>query len=567
MATIKSQKSQSKFSNFIKKHRFFLSTCFLIIFFFITFLISVSGGLRVFFPYIGKLTGFPFSQKTYLLVFQNNNELRPGGGFISSFATIKLQNGFLTKLKIEDVYGEIDDHDRIISPYPMEDLLADQWYQGYSFRDGNFSPNWPDSAQELIKLYNITRPEEKIDGVISINFKVLEELLKALGPLKVDDKWISKDNLFEEVTNQVNDIDLHDKEQLNNRKSILKSLSNAIIKKIVLNPFKLRKVSDVITKSMILKDLQLYFVDNNLQKLVVNNGWAGQWPNQVKGDFFAVMEANLGGLKSDRYLTRHITYHLKLSEKYFQNLADPEATVTVELQHFGIENIPLSGPYRGFFQIYNNINQKNTAFEVKKDVENRPIEEITTLLPGEKISFTKTYTLSKDIVKDNIYSLFIPKQSGTKGDIYTIIIELPRGYQTESNDFESRENFGFWQGPLNTDISLNLKIIEDKNPPRLIIQENNQLNKISLHFNEDLNQDFASDPFSYQITDLDIKHPEKTDQITIRKVETTSKDVFIYLNGQTEQFEERYGVRLKNLRDTYGNILSDRQITVVQRLK
>jgi hypothetical protein len=144
---------------------------------------------------------------------------------------------------------------------------------------------------------------------------------------------------------------------------------------------------------------------------------------------------------------------------------------------------------------------------------------------------------------------------------------LPRGYRNESETFSSRENFGFYQGELTKDLELSLKIVEDSTPPRLILQQNTALNRISLHFNEDLNQNFAADPFSYEIRDLNVKDPATTDALSVRKVETTSKDVVLHLNGQTIQPEERYAVRLKNLRDIHGNVLSDREITVVQRLK
>ncbi len=561
-----------RLKRFFKKHQIPLLVIFFVIFFLVTFIISVVGGLRVFFPYLGQLTGIPFGQKNYLIVFQNNHELRPGGGFISSFATTQFIAGFPTKLQIEDVYGDIDEHQRLTAPYPMEKLLADQWYKGYSFRDGNYSPNFPDSARELIRLYQLSRPGEKIDGVIALNFSVLENLLSALGPVEVDGKWLSKDNLFEEITNQVNDTDLHNVQSLANRKSILKPLSNAIIKKILLNPFKLRKIADVISRSLTKKDLQLFFYNQGLQQLAVKNGWAGRWPTQVEGDFLAVNEANLGGMKSDRYINRHITYRVKFSEEYFQGVANPEANVTVDLNHFGIENIPLSGPYTGYFRVYNTPSEVHSAFQTTtpdpaQQGRTQPFSQIVKLQPGDTREFTETYQLPVGVIKDKIYNLYIPKQAGTHEDLYTIIIELPRGYRNESISFDTRENFAFWQGPLTKDLQLSLKVVEDTTPPRLILQENTELNKISLHFNEDLNQDYAADPFSYQVTDLDIINSSQTDQLRLKKVITTSKDVDLYLYGETIQPEERYGVRLKNLRDIHGNVLSDRQITVVQRLK
>jgi hypothetical protein len=563
--------------HFFQKNQKVLLIVGTLLFFLITFIISVAGGLRVFFPYLGELTGLPFGQKNYLIVFQNNNELRPGGGFISSFGKIQFTAGFPTGIQIEDVYGQIDEHARLPAPYPMEKLLANEWYKGYSFRDGNYSPNFPDSAQELTRLYHLTRPNEKIDGLIALNFSVLEDLLDALGPISVEGKYLSKDNLFEELTNQVNDVDRHNLASLANRKSILKPLANAVIKKILLNPFKLRKVSDMITRSLTKKDLQLYFYGENLQKLAEKNGWAGEWPTTRTGDFLAINEANLGGMKSDRYIDRRITYKVKFSEEYFRSNAAPEANLKVEVNHFGIENIPLSGPYTGFFRIFTSPEQVKSAFRADAPLEtanlfnqpviSRALEEIIKLQPGQSQIIEKKYPLPRDIIKDGFYSLYIPKQSGAAADLYTVIIELPRGYRIESDTLESRENIGFWQGTLTTDLKLKLKVVEDQSPPHLIQQENTELNHISIHFNEDLNQNFAADPFSYQITDLNINHPETTDQIRLRKVETTAKDIHLYLTGQTSQPEEHYGIQLKNLRDTHGNVLSDRQITVVQRVR
>ena len=553
---------------FFKKHQKVLLVIGGLLFFLATFIISVAGGLRVFFPYLGELTGLPFGQKNYLIVFQNNNELRPAGGFISSFGKLQFTAGLPTGIQIEDVYGQIDEHARLPAPYPMEKLLANEWYKGYSFRDANYSPNFPDSAQELTRLYHLTRPAEKIDGIIALNFRVLEDLLDALGPINVEGKYLSKDNLFEELTNQVNDVDRHNLESLANRKSILKPLANAVIKKILLNPFKLRKISDMITRSLSKKDLQLYFDSESLQKLAEKNGWAGEWPVARSGDFLAISEANLGGMKSDRYIDRRVTYKVKFSEEYFRSNAAPEANLQVEVNHFGIENIPLSGPYTGYFRIYTSPEQVKNAFSQTAPVAKQaPFDQLIQLQPGKSTTIQKNYQLPRDIIKNSIYSLDLLKQAGTAADLYTVIIELPRGYRIESDTLESRENIGFWQGPLTTDLQLKLKVVEDQSPPHLVNQQNSEINHISIHFNEDLNQNFAADPFSYVVTDLNLKHPESTDQIRLRKVETTAKDIHLYLTGQTNQPEEHYAIQLKNLRDTHGNVLSDRQITVVQRIK
>ncbi len=545
----------TKVKNYFEKHQKALIWIGAILLFVIIFIISIAGSLRVFLPYVSDLTGFPFGHKRYLIVFQNNSELRPTGGFISSYGIINFTAG-IPSIKIDNVYGDVDNHPRLIGPYPMGQLLANKWYKGYSFRDGNFNPDFPSSAEELIRLYDLAKPGTDFDGVISINFNALQDILKAIGPVKVNGEWLGKDNVFEKVTDAVNDIDRHNLAALANRKSILKPLATQLIWKIILNPFKLRKISDTITASLSKKDIQLYFrKSDGLKNLVAKFHWNGAWPHKVKSDFLAVNEANLGGMKSDRYITRYITYHLIFTEAALEGLEKPKAEVTVEMHHFGIENVPLSGHYSGYLRFFDTPNPNKFV-----------ADQIVKLNPGEKTTITKDYDISLKVLKNAHYSLYLLKQSGTH-DIYSVVIEFPRGYGIASNDFEVRENEAFYEAPLTQDIKLNLTLLPDTNPPFPVLQENKVLNRIDLHFNEDMNQDYLSDPFSYQVTDANITDPDHTDHIKIVNVKTTAKDVELYLSGETVQPEERYLVRLRNLRDIHGNILSDRQITVVQRLQ
>ena len=86
--------------------------------------ISAMGTLRIFLPNDLQLTGWPGTERHYLVLFQNNAELRATGGFITAFAQIDLKNGLPASISFQDVYGEIDDHDYISPPYPMDILLS-----------------------------------------------------------------------------------------------------------------------------------------------------------------------------------------------------------------------------------------------------------------------------------------------------------------------------------------------------------------------------------------------------------------------------------------------------------
>ena len=55
----------------------------------------------------------------YLLLFLNNTELRPAGGFIGSYAIVKVENGALQLLKVEGTEILDNSAPNFISPPPM----------------------------------------------------------------------------------------------------------------------------------------------------------------------------------------------------------------------------------------------------------------------------------------------------------------------------------------------------------------------------------------------------------------------------------------------------------------
>jgi hypothetical protein len=126
--------------------------------------------------------------RTYLLLIQNEDELRATGGFISAVGRLTVDAGKIISLTIEDSYA-IDD---FTTPYPdpptpIHDYMGiDLWV----FRDSNWSPDFPIAAQQAISLYTQTRGGT-IDGVIALNQQVVEALVDGLGPLNVDGQKIA----------------------------------------------------------------------------------------------------------------------------------------------------------------------------------------------------------------------------------------------------------------------------------------------------------------------------------------------------------------------------------------
>jgi len=574
------QKTKEKAVNFfrrqsMKKHPWLLGVSAVLLFI-LLYILSALSTLRIFLPHYPELTGFPVASKNYLIVFQNNHELRPGGGFISAYGIAKFYNGIFTGIDVSDVYGDIDNHPYMDPPYPMKELLANQWYTGYNFRDANYEADFPKTAEELIRMFNIAKPQTRIDGVVAVNYSFLEDLLGAVGQIDVDGNLFSKDSLFEMLEHKVNNVDRHNEEQLANRKNILKVFAQNLIKKIVFSPLKIRRVSDAIVHSLATKEIQLYFTNPTLEKLSVDQGWSGQWPQTFNGDFLGVVEANLGGMKSDRYIKRFVTDHVTMSENPETGGMDLVSDVTVDIEHYGIDNIPLSGAYTGFYRIYipRGATLLDVAPDYKKDLWQKDdglfhiFGNIVRLNPGQKTELHYRYSLPASVLgKNNDYQLYIPKQSGTSQDYYMVIFEAPQGMRTLSTTMTPKENIGVFQDEISSDLHLDLNILPDKSPPQVIYQGMDALGKIVITFNENVSNESAEDPLNYAITDLNIKHLEATDKLTIDSIQHSGKGVTLNVKGMTNQPEERYGVSFKNISDTHGNIINPNSmdITVVQR--
>lgn len=532
------------------------------------------GELRVFLPQYFRLAGLPNEEKNYLIVFQNNNELRPAGGFITAFGFANFNYGIFSGLDISDVYTYSSDRVEITPPYPLDKFLSKNNRKiPYTFRDANFAPNFPDSAKSVEYMLKLENQNKNIDGVIAVNYSFLEDLLVTTGPIEVDGVVFDKDSLFTNLEYTVNNIDKHDIQDLSKRKNILKNFSKELIRKMALNPLLLKEALATVLESMKKKDIQMYFKDQTLENIAVNHGWSGKWPDETEGDFLALNEANLGGMKSDRYLTRNVDYNLIVEGKPGTEDYALKAKVTVKVKNFGAETVPINGLYEGYFRLYV---PKNAAIKVAdmqnpeslREENNKSLHVFGGMLkmnPGEEKSFSFTYELPSNLIKNGHYSLLIPKQSGAKNDLYTVTIQFPGDYQVKSDSFQARENFAIYKGMPEQDLSLNLDFVRDMKPPFVIDQSLDSLNFVSIFFNEDV-APVTIDNFS--IEDSNEKVPEQKDSVKIWSVEQTGKKVILKILGMTKQNEERYSILIKDVRDLNGNIIAPnpRKITTVQRL-
>jgi hypothetical protein len=124
--------------------------------------------------------------RRYLVLTQNPAEVRPTGGFIGSFGIIAFDKGRITERKFQDVFL-LDlpwDYPFIKGPQELHDYLLGN-KQPWQLADANWSPDFPTSAQDAIRLYANESGDTNIDGVLAITTYTIDELLKVTGPVTV----------------------------------------------------------------------------------------------------------------------------------------------------------------------------------------------------------------------------------------------------------------------------------------------------------------------------------------------------------------------------------------------
>lgn len=118
--------------------------------------------------------------RTYLLLAQNSDELRPTGGFISGAGLMQIDQGQLGELDFADSYTVFNpDIDHPLAPPDLEQTMGAQMLL---FRDANWSADYPTSARVAQALYQLDTGAAT-DGVIAFDLAATQRIVAALEPL------------------------------------------------------------------------------------------------------------------------------------------------------------------------------------------------------------------------------------------------------------------------------------------------------------------------------------------------------------------------------------------------
>ncbi|MBX3081742.1 MAG: DUF4012 domain-containing protein [Anaerolineae bacterium] len=385
--------------------------------------------------------------QNYLILSQNNDELRPTGGYISTYGWMTLRRFRITDYGYSPTTTD--------SPHPPPESMAEDinippwWIQFpnpiYTAWDGSWYADYPSTAGMSAWYYdNGDNPFSPIDGVISIDITGFEYILGALGDITIPDyTGIVNASNFRDVVYQIRaeGVDTSEAELLH--KKYLVALYNQILSRWQeIDTSNSQAVLNAVLRAVQEKHIMLYFSEPRLNELMDILGWSGK-QNPGTGDYLMIADTNMGN-KSNHSIVRSVTYDVAIQA---DRTLKSRTTITYDYPDSLAKTDPAVRPEHYGQQIdYYNLMQvfvpKGSQITETDNLENTPtVTEINNAndfvnLVLVAYDSTERYQYSyttppivEDIGPYQRYRLLIQKQPGTDADKVIVTVTLPSGAQ------------------------------------------------------------------------------------------------------------------------------------------
>ena len=394
--------------------------------------------------------------RNYLILFQNPAEIRGSGGFIGSYAQVKIFRGQVKKMKVDDIYNP---NGQLIKKFiPVKPLWRFQ--SNFQLTDANWFADFPSSAQTFSQLFEDCG-QSTPDGIIAINPFFIQDLLKLTGPIDLSDyhKVITAQNFFIETQNEV---ELGPDKLSRHPKKIIAELAPILISKLTnfwsKGTFEQKsKLVNLIWQNLNKKNILIYLPqEKDAQKILSQFNWSGQIKPYLQ-DYLMVVNNNFLGSKSDWVIKQKIDQKIdiqkdgsiiktvtitrqhqgdKYPESFFRQknqdyltLLVPKGSQLISVSGFDFqspideqklyakfESLPIINKFNNSFQRMNNFS--NTDIFTENSLTG--FGHWTIINPGQTKTFSFTYRLPFKI--NQKYTLLIQKQSGNNSILTTKII-------------------------------------------------------------------------------------------------------------------------------------------------
>lgn len=386
--------------------------------------------------------------KKYLVLFQNDKELRPTGGFLTYYSIFRVDEGVIHIDSSNDIYT-LDDS---ISFHPKADPIILRYLPKVptqNIRDINLSPDFAVSMDAFRSYYDKSSLKTDIDGIIAIDTQFVVHLIEILGEVQASGQtFTAKTDPRCNCPQVVYQLELNTTKPVGfvrtNRKGIVGDLLYATMQKalgvspkIYWGPLFQAALQDASEKHV------LFSLNNSSAQSGIE---ALNWGGRVKkfdGDYLNINDANYGGAKSNMYIheSLRIDYNVsptgEIEKKLTVDYRNPQKYSDCNLETGGL---CLNATLRNFQRVYvpsgstlTSSRGSEVKVETKKDLGKTYFEAFFTVNPLGKATMTYTYKLPFKVTNGTL-PVLIQKQPGIESIATEIYVN---GQKRDSFDLRS----------------------------------------------------------------------------------------------------------------------------------
>lgn len=400
-----------------------------------------------------EMLGEP-AEKRYLVLFQNDKELRSTGGFITAYAQFRLVRGKMILEKADDMYA-LDEAKRKNFPAPPEILKFHKGVYALNIRDSNLSPDFKLSMNKFVEMYETTSSKEKIDGIWAVDTHVLVEALKILGPMSVYGREFSAETDKRcDCPKAVYELEDYSTRPVGYVREARKDIIGVLLRELMQKALGVSpsqywsKLFQMLITEINQKHVLAYFLDEKIQKAAESFNLAGRIMTASESasivryeegngwDYMHLNNSNMAGAKANMFVSEKITKDITVnSDGTIKNQLTIEYKNPYPGSDCNLESggLCLNAPLRNWVRVY--VPEGSTLIDSRgsqspKDNQPTSMDTYTSLgktvfegfiivSPLGTARLDLTYTSPVKSV-DGKYRLLIQKQPGTSETEYTI---------------------------------------------------------------------------------------------------------------------------------------------------
>jgi len=405
--------------------------------------LEIAGKFRDLSETIPEILGLDGKRREYMVLLQNEMEIRATGGFVGSYAILSFEGGRLLSFEVKDVYeadGQLKGH--VEPPEEIKKYLGES---GWFMRDANWQASFPQTSRE-IQWFLEKETGRKVDGVIGMDLAVAKMILGVTGEIYVPDfkEKVNKDNLYEqaEFWSETNSFP-----GSTQKASFLGGLGTQLFEEIKnLKTTKRWELMMGMVEMLERNEIQLGFNHSETAEAMAEAGWDGSvYEGECSGprcyaDYLYVVESNLGINKANYFLYRNMEERVDISAGWIKR------DLKINYENTAKSSNWPGGDYKNYLRVYLPKEAEVTEIGMGEDGVIRTIPMVSVKMReiyGKKeVGFLVTVPIRKKVTVEIKYQSngvgqgdkfsylqYIQRQSGFGDTALLTLISIPDGWQ------------------------------------------------------------------------------------------------------------------------------------------